>query len=122
MTRKSSSTSLAASPSSSRRTSKKSNAFFEVQASNPVPDNGRPYILESDEFRAMVYARRNEAEGEIKTLEIEVERIHIEICNLQARIANLEVEASARLARREDLTNLIASADAALGTRRTVTS
>ena len=70
----------------------------------------------------MVYARRNEAEGEIKTLEIQVEQIHIEIFTLQASIAKLEAEASARLSRREDLKNLVASADAALGVQRTVTS
>lgn len=67
----------------------------------PMPDTGRPYVLESAEFEAFILAKRQAAVREIEDLDAEINRLH--------------VETEARLDRRKDLMNIVIKADAALG-------
>lgn len=67
----------------------------------PMPNSGRPYVLESAEFEAFILAKRQAAAREIEDLDAEINRLH--------------VETEARLDRRRDLMAIIIKADAALG-------
>lgn len=69
----------------------------------PMPDMGRPYILESAEFDAFVSRKRNAAQREIDALDGEISRLQVEI--------------EARLDRRRDLMAVVIKADAALGVK-----
>jgi hypothetical protein len=66
----------------------------------PLPDQGRPYILESSEFDKFVFSKRNAAQREIDELDLEIGR--------------LQTEAEARMARRQDLMRIVIKADAIL--------
>jgi len=66
----------------------------------PMPNNGRPYILESDEFNQFILAKRAAAAREIDGLDHEIRRLQTEI--------------EARFDRRKDLMSIVIRADAAL--------
>jgi len=69
-------------------------------ALSPMPDTGRPYVLESAEFDAFILTKRAAAAREIEGIDAEISRLHVEI--------------EARLDRRQDLMNVVIRADAAL--------
>lgn len=66
----------------------------------PMPDSGRPYILESAQFNEFLLAKRQAAAREIEDIDGEIKRLQIEL--------------EARLDRRKDLMNIVIRADAAL--------
>ncbi len=72
-------------------------------ALTPMPSNGRPYILESAEFDALIHGKKQAALREMEDLDAEISR--------------LEVEIEARFSRRADLTVIVEKANAALGIR-----
>lgn len=67
----------------------------------PMPANGRPYILESAEFDALLHGKKQAALREMEDLDAEISR--------------LEVEIEARYQRRSDLTVIVDKANAGLG-------
>lgn len=69
----------------------------------PMSATGRPYILESAEFDALVHGKKQAALREMEDLDAEISR--------------LEVEIEARYSRRADLTVIVDKANAALGIR-----
>lgn len=75
----------------------------EDDSVSAMPDTGRPYILESAEFDALIYSKRKSAQREIDELDLEISR--------------LQTEVEARLARRHDLSTIVIKADHILNMR-----
>ena len=71
----------------------------------PMPASVRPYILESSEFDAFLYAKRAAATREIEDIDAEISRLQTEI--------------DARLDRRRDLTAIVIRVETALDTAPT---
>jgi hypothetical protein len=71
----------------------------------PMPSSVRPYILESSEFDAFLYAKRAAATREIEDIDAEISRLQTEI--------------DARLDRRRDLTAIVIRVETALNTTPT---
>ena len=71
----------------------------------PMPSSVRPYILESSEFDAFLYAKRAAATREIEDIDAEISRFQTEI--------------DARLDRRRDLTAIVIRVETALDTTPT---
>lgn len=71
-----------------------------VAALAPMPDTGRPYILESAEFDAFIFSKRKSAQRQIDELDLEISR--------------LQAELEARLTRKQDLMKIVYKADAIL--------
>ena len=71
----------------------------------PMPASVRPYILESSEFDAFLYAKRAAATREIEDIDAEISRLQTEI--------------DARLDRRRDLTAIVIRVETALDTTPT---
>jgi hypothetical protein len=71
----------------------------------PMPSSVRPYILESSEFDAFLYAKRAAATREIEDIDAEISRLQTEI--------------DARLDRRRDLMAIVIRVETALNTTPT---
>jgi hypothetical protein len=71
----------------------------------PMPSSVRPYILESSEFDAFLYAKRAAATREIEDIDAEISRLQTEI--------------DARLDRRRDLMAIVIRVESALNTTPT---
>lgn len=71
----------------------------------PMPSSVRPYILESSEFDAFLYAKRAAATREIEDIDAEISRLQTEI--------------DARLDRRRDLMAIVIRVETALDTTPT---
>lgn len=73
---------------------------IDAQTSAPMPDTGRPYVLESAEFDAFVFSKRKTAQREVDELDLEISRLQTEI--------------EARLARKQDLLKIVYKCEAIL--------
>jgi len=87
-----------------------------------APEPGRAYLLHSDEFRAYVENRRDEAKRAVADLKVEIEGYHqaIERRNIDTARANEKdsIEIVARNSHLEDYEQVIIAADAALAAKK----